>query len=113
MRPRAGGDWPRWHRRAARVAASVLSFLGAVPVAAQTSDPCRGLEERVEAPTDVELEDLSRSPAYKGRAVRTKGTVDFEIDPDTLRRQQFVLKEGLSRLPVAPCPHIAREFDDV
>jgi hypothetical protein len=69
----------------------------------------------MQAPTDVLLEDLSRSPAYKDRPVRTKGTVDFEVDPATLSRRggRLFLKAGLTRVPVAPCPHIARELDDV
>jgi hypothetical protein len=80
--------------------------------AAQGVDPCKGFDARLKTPTDVTLDDLAHSSDYKGRAVRTKGTIDFEVDPATSRRGNFVLKQGLTRVPVVPCYQIERDFDD-
>jgi hypothetical protein len=100
-----------WRRRASRVAASVFAVWPAL-AAAQSVDPCKGFEARLATPTDVTLDDLAHSSDYKGRAVRTKGTVDFEVDPATSRRGKFVLRQGLTRVPVVPCYQIERDFED-
>jgi hypothetical protein len=95
-------------RQAAPIAAGVLALLGAT-AAAQTPDPCPGLARGATA-TDVELEDLSASAAYKGRTVRTKGTLEIETDAGGAKR--LVLREGPSRVAVAACARIARELEE-
>lgn len=95
--------------RALLFLATCLS-IGAPPTQGQRNDPC-DLPERYHDPIDVALDDLAVSAAYKGRAVRVKGVV--QTYPDVSGGRRYVLREGMDRVGLVPCPGVASDFDDL
>lgn len=90
--------------------AAGLCGLAALPARGQVRDDCRG-PERTDTPIDVTLDDLALSGAYKRKAVRTKGHVETEVDASG--RKRYVLKDGLERVGIVPCPEVGRDFEEM
>ena len=95
--------------RALLFLATCLS-IGAPRAQGQRNDPC-DLPERYHDPIDVALDDLAVPGAYKGRAVRVKGVV--QTYPDVSGGRRYVLREGMERVGLVPCPGVASDFDDL
>jgi hypothetical protein len=90
--------------------AAALCGLSSSAARAQGRDPC-DRPERLDAPIDVTLDDLALSAAYREKAVRTRGQVETEVD--TSGRRRYVLRDGLERVGLVPCPDVGRDFEDV
>ena len=90
---------------------SILAlFLGSLPIRAQDSYGLSRYEQQYGVPVEVTLSDLAQNgTSYEGRAVRTKGQLEFE---SAQRGRQFALRDNFgNRVVVVPVNEISGMWD--